>query len=246
MNIAARKRCKGATLTEVIITTALFSLLMLTLFSVIQYGMSSWRTVEGRSSLQTVLRKVEVFMLDDVRRASLSYLTCADPSAGGVCSDLWFCSAVGAGESGANFQRGDDGRPVWSKNILYYCTELDSDFHRKIYGFTCDNGSFCPHKWLIRKEIESTTLLDKSEIASYKTVPNSYDLSSMVTGKCKSAQLLAEGILAFQVALRGPEVIVTVKAFRVEEAAHEITVGASDLTASRYTVQYEMRVVPNN
>jgi len=73
MRLGFKKRERlGATLVEVIITTGVFSVLMLTLFSVVQYGMDSWRSIEGRQVTQTMMRKIGVFALDDIRRGSLS------------------------------------------------------------------------------------------------------------------------------------------------------------------------------
>ena len=76
MNIvpSRRKDSLGATLVEVLITTGVFSVLMLVLFTVVQYGMDSWRSIEGRTVTQTMMRKVGVFAMDDIRRASFGGL----------------------------------------------------------------------------------------------------------------------------------------------------------------------------
>ena len=76
MNIVPSRRqdSLGATLVEVLITTGVFSVLMLVLFTVVQYGMDSWRSIEGRTVTQTMMRKVGVFAMDDIRRASFGGL----------------------------------------------------------------------------------------------------------------------------------------------------------------------------
>lgn len=76
MNIvpSRRKDSLGATLVEVLITTGVFSVLMLVLFTVVRYGMDSWRSIEGRTVTQTMMRKVGVFAMDDIRRASFGGL----------------------------------------------------------------------------------------------------------------------------------------------------------------------------
>ncbi|HBM97136.1 TPA: hypothetical protein DD394_06510 [bacterium UBP9_UBA11836] len=76
MNIVPSRRQDnlGATLIEVMITTGVFSVLMLVLFTVVQYGMDSWRSIEGRTVTQTMMRKVGVFAMDDIRRASFGGL----------------------------------------------------------------------------------------------------------------------------------------------------------------------------
>ena len=76
MNIYRSRRTYslGATLVEVLITTGVFSVLMLVLFTVVQYGMDSWRSIEGRTVTQTMMRKIGVFAMDDIRRASFGGL----------------------------------------------------------------------------------------------------------------------------------------------------------------------------
>lgn len=76
MNISQSRRTYslGATLVEVLITTGVFSVLMLVLFTVVQYGIDSWRSIEGRTVTQTMMRKIGVFAMDDIRRTSFGGL----------------------------------------------------------------------------------------------------------------------------------------------------------------------------
>ncbi|MGM9999293.1 MAG: type II secretion system protein J [Candidatus Bruticola sp.] len=76
----SRRNTLGATLIEVLVTTGVFSVLMLVLFSVVQYGMDSWNSIEGRTVTQTMMRKVGVFAMDDIRRTSFGGIALASYS----------------------------------------------------------------------------------------------------------------------------------------------------------------------
>ncbi len=273
----------GSTLVEVMITTGLFSILMVVLFSVFRYGSEQWRVIEGRSKVQTMMRKVETFMLDDVRRASYDYLAvphmpdkwnpgdhskleaafkAGTPKAG---SAFWCLSPIHYDSNGnLSVSRDDDGKLTWDHNVLYYETELSDGFHRQIYGFGKDEcpKDKCPHKWLIRKEINQNKLL-KPDVGGdsgcadvsaefFMTAPQGGNYAQKMLANERSKGLervscLAENVLAFTVSLDYPTVGIVVKTFRVEEASKNKGMSSSQMTEdSLYTVQYSTRLVPNN
>ncbi|MCR5662532.1 MAG: prepilin-type N-terminal cleavage/methylation domain-containing protein [bacterium] len=275
---------KGSTLVEVMITTGLFSILMVVLFSVFRYGSEQWRVIEGRSKLQTMMRKVETFMLDDVRRASYDYLAVPNMPDGWKAGDhsklesayssgtpkagsaFWCLSPLGYDSNGNVYvSRDNEGKLIWNHNVLYYVTELTDGFHRQIYGYgigQCPPGK-CPHKWLIRKEINQDKLLKPKtggtggcsgvRAEDFMTAPSSGNyakqmLSSGERGKgLERVSCLAENVLAFTVSLDYPTVGIVVKTFRVEEASKNAGLSSSQMTEdSVYTVQYSTRLVPNN
>lgn len=262
------RRSRGATLTEVIITTGIFSLLVLALFAVMKYGVRSWKNIEARNSVQTQLRKVELFLLEDLKRSSFAQLrveTMPEGWAAGSADalvgvekhgpEVWFLSALD--DSGEQFLRTSDGNPDWQRNVLYYCVKPSDAWHQATYGFLCQPDSakvdnlydtWCPHKWLIRKEIRQTSLLDETSIQNYLTTPTSRDLEYMKTTEpdLERVQVLADTLLIFRVTLKIPEVLVDLKAFRVLEAGDILRVGESSLDNNVFTVQYDARVVPNN
>ncbi len=278
-------RCqKGSTLVEVMITTGLFSVLMVVLFSVFRYGSEQWRVIEGRSKLQTMMRKVETFMLDDVRRASYDFLAvpnmpgnwkagdrstlksafeAGSPKAG---SAFWCLSPVGYDTNGnVVVARDNDGQLIWDHNVLYYVTELTDGFHTQIYGYgkaKCPSGK-CPHKWLIRKEINQSKLLKPKTggtggcsgiyAEDFMTAPSSGNYAKQMlssnerTKGLTRVSCLAENVLAFTVTLDYPTVAIVLKTFRVEEASKNAGLSSSQMTEdSVYTVQYSTRLVPNN
>lgn len=262
-----RRRPGGATLTEVIITTGIFSLLVLALFGVMKYGIRSWKNIESKNTIQTQLRKVELFLLEDLKRASYDQIRVRTMPAGWSAGNgksldgkeahgpaLWFLSAMD--DNNQAFLRDSDGKPQWQRNVLYYVTKPADNLHRQLYGYLCqpdtsapDNpyDTRCPHKWLIRKEIKVPTLLTAADVESqYLLAPASRDLLNPPQTGLVRAQVLADSLLAFRITLKKPEVLVDLKAFRVLEAGDLLQVGSSSLDNNVFTVQYDARVVPNN
>lgn len=149
----------GFTLLEMLITTGAFAVVLGTLFIVVKMGSDSWLKVQSQRSTQVMLRNVEIYMLDDLRRASLSQMKVEKLSVGGVDSQvLWFLSAMGYDDSTkadrqAVFTRTVSGEPVWKRNIVYYLTPISNKLHEARYHYTCSDKAKCPHKMLIRKEI---------------------------------------------------------------------------------------------
>lgn len=259
-------RLRGATLTEVIITTGIFSLLVLALFAVMKYGVRSWRNIESKSSIQSQLRKIELFLLEDLKRSSFDQMRVETMPSGYTPGNnnslngktahgpaVWFLSALDSERQ--NFLRDPEGKPDWQRNVLYYVTRPTDDWHRNKYGFTCGSSggdaydTFCPHKWLIRKEIAQKTLIPGESIGTYLTRPGSYDLLEgwqSTQANLERVQVLSDSLLVFRITLKKPEVLVDLKAFRVLEAGDILHVGSSSLDNNVFTVQYDARVVPNN
>ncbi|MDO5296701.1 MAG: prepilin-type N-terminal cleavage/methylation domain-containing protein [bacterium] len=219
----------GFTLLEMLITTGAFAVVLGTLFIVVKMGSDSWLKVQSQRSTQVMLRNVEIYMLDDLRRASLSQMKVEKLSVGGVESQvLWFLSAMGYDDSKtadrqAVFTRTVSGEPVWKRNIVYYMTPISDKLHEARYHYTCPDKATCPHKMLIRKEIvwkgdsqnkdfKPAELLTAEEVKTF--LPKSY-LNSMTEADgdadawgnkdelklpgCKSRICVAECMYDFQV-----------------------------------------------
>ena len=285
----------GVTLIEALVTVSLFSLAFVALFSVLKVGTDAWKQTESRNNVQTIMRKLEVYLLDDLRRASGEFIRKKNITASGTTSTfpvLWFLSAVGedsvasGGDSGyafaREFGRSSSGTPVWRRNVIYYLTPIESKFHRERFGFNCANPGKCPHKWLVRKEVvyhaeadtEGTSfapsvLIPEDKILNYISEPSDYNLSASLndpnntnTDGCKKVVLMADCITNFSVSFPGGGstykysdktdakngITVSISAFRYDEATRHMTVGADtmDLAVKRFSLKYDLRVIPNN
>ncbi len=268
---ASRGALRGATLMEVILTTGIFSVLILALFAVMRFGVNSWKNIESKSAVQTQLRKVQLFLLEDLKRASYEQLCVPNMPAGWAPgkartldgkevsgSAVWFLTAVYTDETTQEerFARDEEGSPVWKRNVLYYAVRPTDAWHQQKYGFLCGRpagrkDTYCPHKWLIRKEIDVPTLLPESTVeATYLTAPGGADLMDpALMGSepdLKRVQTLADCVVDFEVILRKPEVVLSLRAFRLLEARGLVELGTSPLENDSFTVHYQARVIPNN
>lgn len=292
------KRKIGTTLIEVMITTSCFALVLMVLFQVVKVGSDAWRQAESKGSTQTMMRKIEVYLLDDMRRTGASTVQRLSLADGQTV--LWFKSAMGFDSttdgSKMVFSRTSTGEPLWKRNIIYYATPIDKDWHKERFGFDCPNDTLCPHKLLVRKEVvfPGTTdgtfaqaeTISSTDVIGYINKPKSLNMSDelkdpdcLTSAGCKKVLVLADNIQGFDVhfpdgknvyeytegsgALRGIDIAIRV--FRYDEASHnegvnentlKQAVGEGKMTyttdnkyeimGGRYTMQYNLRVVPNN
>lgn len=298
------KRKKGTTLIEVMVSTACFAIVLMVLFQVVKVGSDAWRQAESKGSAQTMLRKIEVYLLDDMRRTGASTIRRLNLSDGK--SVLWFKSAMGLDSTSDGskmvFSRTSTGEPLWKRTIIYYVTPISPQWHKDRFGFDCPNNTLCPHKLLVRKEVvypgstsgaftaagDLTPAQVQDYINSDDHLPASFDMTGelndpndLTTPGCKKVMILADCIQGFDVhmpdgkdvyeytegstALRGIDI--AIRAFNYAEAARNEGINASTMTRAvgedgkitynttankyevmggRYTLQYNLRVVPNN
>ncbi len=286
----------GVTLIEALVTVSLFSLAFVSLFTVLKVGTDAWKQTESRNSVQTMMRKLEVYLLDDLRRASGEFIRKKNIAMSGTTSNfpvLWFLSAVGedsvpggGGESGHDFARefgrSSSGTPVWRRNVIYYLTPIASKFHYDRFGFNCSNPGKCPHKWLVRKEVvyhaeadnegssfAPSVLIPEDKITDYISEPADFNLGAALqnptntnTDGCKKVVLMADCITNFSVSFPGDKatykysdksdakngITISISAFRYDEATRYMTVGSDtvDIAVKRFSLKYDLRVIPNN
>jgi hypothetical protein len=114
----------------VIITTSVFSFMVLSLFAIMRFGVRSWRNIESKAEVQTQLRKVELSLLPDLKAASYAGMEVALITDSGAATTsgttsssfdssnrtghgnvIWFLSAI---NTDGKFSRDSDGNAQWS------------------------------------------------------------------------------------------------------------------------------------
>ncbi|MCE7871833.1 hypothetical protein DYH09_15845 [bacterium CPR1] len=238
---------RGATLFEVIITTGVYSLMVIAVFLILRGGLRAWHNVESRQKAQRDLRRVHLQVLEDLKAASssgLDFKPWGQGKFGAANGDaLWFLSSKVPETYPAPYARAfarnpSNGEPLWQVNVLYYAVVPDN--HTTCAGFRGSDGydTACPHKYLIKKVIDLNDqssdpnnpdqvepLLTKAEVDTYLTVPPTpYALSGMVTGAVVpgSVQVIADALLSFRIQRPAgrPLVGLTTRAVRLVEASH--------------------------
>ena len=263
MRLGFKKRERlGATLVEVIITTGVFSVLMLTLFSVVQYGMDSWRSIEGRQVTQTMMRKIGVFALDDIRRGSLSkmglvYLNAynaGDKKIGAYGTGTSGTTNLGDGKGhfgqaifmssaynsqatpdaggAALFRRDGDGNPLWDKTILYYAAVMDNNEHIKKYGAGIKELCGGYTSCPHKWLIRREIPVNITSSADILKYIEPAGMGLFNNTSGVKTQVLADCILAFHVAVQKPAVTLVIKSVRLEEMRRRLTSGQRSLSGS--------------
>ena len=244
---------RGITLTEVIVAAAVFSIVSIVLFAAVYAGQSAWLKVDDRYDAAGHLRRVELNLRQDLKMADPSEMRAAAVGSGNGFA-LWFLSATdySVPTDQQRFVRDIDGRPDWQRNILYYLIRPAD--HDAQVGHACGNDpatsdAFCPHKVLIRKEINQTTIIPPGSISTYTTAPTNYNTASMVSGAVTEAKILSDQFLYFTITgfVPGRRLVnIDLAATRVREASKKITIGGTSLLNSPFTSRHFMLIVPQN
>lgn len=245
-------------LAEVVVSTALFSLLLVVLYALMRQAINIWHNVSGSETallrLKQVQRRLEADLVEASAPQSLVGKTPASlPGGGRDGSAVWFLSA--GNESGRVVQK-LDGAPLWQRNVLYY--QVVPAGHTGCAGGVGARGfeDCCPHKLLVRKEIDlpatpalpEEVLLTSSEIMPYLTRPNGTDTSAMLgEPNVVRAELIATDMLWFEVTRPTTgEFHVDLRAVALEDARRQLSIGAESLAESRFTVRQPVSVFPAN
>ncbi|MEW6279282.1 MAG: hypothetical protein AB1758_11705 [Candidatus Eremiobacterota bacterium] len=146
----------------------------------------------------------------------------------------------------------DDGSPFWQRNILYYLVVPVGD---TCAGGVGPNGydDRCPHKLLIRKEIDlapATVPTDPTTIetlaptlAPFLTRPTGFSVAGLNEAGVNEVKIAAAHLLSFSSVSAPPpenlatEIAVDLRAVAVDEARREVALGSVPLSTSPFTLQ---------
>ena len=261
-----RRSKAGFTVAEILVSFFIFGLAM----SILAYALVSSKNIlaetVGSSDASQTLRKVYLSLEKDLRPGSYNFTdvttSIGGPGSGTSGDALWFLSATDpATEAQA---RTNSARPLWLRNIVYY-TAIPTN-HASLYGSNCAGGanadgydSFCPHKVLIRKTIDSggpsvpgdeaneESLLTVGNIGAYLSAPTGFNVP--LSG-AEDAHVVAPALLTFRVekapiASSWPdELRFRIQATALEELGKTTKVGSTDLEAAPQTEVMEFSIFP--
>lgn len=255
---------RGFSVAELLVTMALFTVLGLLAYAMLDQGMVSWRKVSGNQSASLQLAKVQRFLQRDLVQAGVTRMSDATvpPSLAGAGDGkaIWFLSAVDplSGE----VARKTDGRAFWMRNILYYLVVPGG--HTSCAGGAGPGGldDRCPHKVLIRKVIDQAPPSDPedatteetllTDVSAYLTRPLGPDTSAMsLEPGVERVEALASQMLWFDVK-RPPdprfpgEVMADLRACSLDELRQNLRLGVDPLYKSPFTQVRTLSVFPRN
>jgi type II secretory pathway pseudopilin PulG len=141
-----KTKARGATLIEVLIACAVFSLLVLCLFAIVRYATNSWRNVEDRVSVQSEIRKIQTSLTEDLRKTSYaSVITYSGDYRHAVAFKTFINPASG------KFETGPNGELICQGYTLFFLIRPEGDPCTHNAMSVTDNK--CPHKTLVRVDL---------------------------------------------------------------------------------------------
>lgn len=262
-------RPKGVTLPELIVAMSIFSMLAVAFASIMNYGMRTWVSMEGRHLCERDLRQAEFALLRDLRRSRADRVGCATTANldGGL---LWMNYGLRRGGAlDGQPCRDIDGLPIWQSTVIYYLVRPAPALHQQLYGYQCAVWSgpgpdpLCPHKLLLRREVETLghtavpPVAAESEpfpaslspwIGSPEVRPLDMRLSNLPAGGVVQSKIVCLSMLTFnpqRPAGQPDRVSLTLAAVRRQEAEKFVSVGNYDFSANRrFVVEYTSSAIP--
>ena len=251
-----RRSRRGHTLTELLVGMAVMGLLFVVLSWAVTYSQSAVRQATGSQDSSDQLKRATRMLRMDLLQTSRSQISVCNVGAGPIPEGraVWFLSSI---DNLGVAQRDSSGYPLWVKQILYY--SLVPQQHDSLAGgIPCQSGlgplgveDFCPHKVLIRKEIDLGSsgtlenLLSTADIQPYLTRPQGVDYGAMRSEPgVKKVNAICRSLLFFYADFQLPGVNVDIRAVDDKRAQKEIPLGRVSLTNSTYTQSYTTTIIP--
>lgn len=203
-SLRAKKKRRGATLTELMVAATVFSLMALTLVGLLTYGSQSYKKIESRYRMEMQIQRAVFRMDSDLRNTNIFGFSCGNRSGGRGIDWMAFKTAVYpqadvAGYESAvfdknyenKFRRDETGKLVWSYYVIYYLEDHSSETS--------------PHPISGAKRLCSVYVPVKNKYNTGAGVPESGVLTSdMVSAwlsntRASSKQILADDIIYWDV-----------------------------------------------
>lgn len=272
MNKRRPRPHQAFTLLEVTITSALMVVLMIFLGEAFRQSQKVFRNTTATSDASGEIRGTIHRISRDLRQAQRSLVNTTNVPASLFAPDgsaLWFLSNLDSVTQQPLFL--SDGSPRWQRNILYYLVVPNN--HAGLFGITCGGGigpgplghdDRCPHKVLIRKEIDfppATSPIDEvveplmtpAQIANYLTRPIGYSTTNMSAEPgLEEVSIVARRMLGFEVLPSGGGVFadggpidIELRATGIARAQKEVAIGSTSLYNSPLTYHFSLTINPN-
>ncbi|MFP4498183.1 MAG: type II secretion system protein J [Vulcanimicrobiota bacterium] len=265
------KKIRGSSLLELLVACVVFSLMVIATFAIIRYCTTNWRGIEDRVVVQTEIKKIQSAVSDKLLTTEFdSVLTYQQD----YRHTLAFKTFTDANGNFVTDQFGNPESQGYLLFILLRpendpCTHENFD-NANIY----DYDNICPHKILLMVDLtekpmgvtEPISFTNSSELIDYlpggkegyrKKYFNSggvsleeYKDDICSTGGNKdyvrNVRIIARNVLSFNVEKAEPEVQVVVKAFKMLGGSYDRKIGTDNLDDSRFTIQVDNHVIPQN
>lgn len=234
-------RSRGASVIELVVAMAIFSVLSVIIFSLFKKGTTAVIVSNAQHNAQLSLNKAHTWLKRDIEQTSPKHIQRMRVPLAGNGDAVWFLSADEPGKTDPNtryVRSRETGKPIYQTVILYYLIRpMDYSQVSSGYPAAIDPNPvadfYAPHKFLIRKVIDLQTdptipevLPSPSVMADYMTQPQDYSLQPFPSeGAVVDYRLIADQMLSFQVQIHPTVIEVSTAALRIEEARKKASIG---------------------
>lgn len=253
---------RAQTVLELIVSCLVLGLLLIILATAMAKSEYVWRRLNGSADSSVRLKRAIQKLRRDLAQTEVNQLAIgASPATVGGFPDgsaLWCLSC----EAGDQPVLKGDSHPFWCKTILYYVSI--PIHHDQLVGQVCAGGlgpegvdDRCPHKCLIRKEIDLAPATTTSPQANEEVLPPLASLRPYMTRPqtlgaqemklepgVKSVSVLAYPILSFKATQSNQQVNLDIRAVSILAARRKVRLGIDSLWDSPLTFQQTTRVMP--
>ncbi len=233
-------RVSAFTLVEIIVSTAMFFLMLALLFGAYSTFMKYFRISETKNEVHRKFLHIST----DFRRESLR--TVIDTVLfGSYAGRDWICFKSNL-DNDENPHYNDEGYPIWQKYIIYYTVRPSNDNCSKPVS---DTDDICPHKYMIKKTVGiATSIQNESGVAPYLNFTLTRD-QAISEPNVLSVKPLADCILEMKGNRDHTKVSMNLKIMRVQEATRYLRIGVASLSdekAKLYTNEFFLSSIPKN
>lgn len=254
---------KAYTVLELMLATALMSMLLLVLGEAMRQSQTVFRSTSGTADASTELRALSQRLRRELLQTKLTEVgTVNTPATNGAPDGraIWFLSNL---DDSGEPRYTSSGSPFWHRNVLYYVRVPQN--HAQLFGYDCGGGAGpggwddrCPHKVVVRKEIDAggaTSYPDEATIetlipaatitGSYLGRPNKYDVSAMNSESgVTQVQVVGRLFLTFVAQESTSEVTADLRAVSIPRARREAAIGTDSLFNKPFTYHFGLSVYP--
>ena len=231
----------GFSLIEAVITTAIFGIIMIIIFSTSGTFFKAWRKHDEKQDINKEFVKIYSVLNKDIITSNIGYFVSYNYN-NGVGSEVskknkWFCFPVPFDENG-KLQVDGDGHIIWTEIIIYYLIQPDDDCTQD-----GDDQIYCPHKKLIRTvySFESPSALNTINTPLDNLVTNIADVFRMPSSnfppiaglKFMNSKVLSDHILNLEINCEQSKGKIDFKleTLRIEDAKKAMEIGTYDFNS---------------
>ncbi|MDQ7826273.1 MAG: hypothetical protein RDV48_25955 [Candidatus Eremiobacteraeota bacterium] len=238
VNHQRKRAARGFSMLEMMLAMSMFVFIMVLIFGGFKIFMRAWRTTDARNEIHRQFIKVNYSFDREVTLTALSTIRYGNEE-----GKDWILFSSPLDANGTPHYD-NKGAPDWQKTVIFYTIRPAGDACQK----PADSDMYCPHKYIIRKDVDYSLRIDENEVTKYLTLTLDTVQAATEHGVLY-AKAVAENVI-FMKAITDPQkVSLHVGMLRLSEAERQFKVGLVSLDTDipkPYIHELAWATVPKN